>query len=68
MISLDNIQVLVADTLHHFTHITTSEAHSIHARSYMIFYTEQKFYNQMFYKLMQIDGATHNTERQDSYS
>jgi len=66
MIYLANIQVLVADPLLHFTHITTSEAHSIYTRSYMIFYTEQKFYNQMFDKLMQINGATHNTEWQDS--
>jgi len=53
MISFANIQVLVADPLLHFTtHITTSGAQPIYGRSYVIFYTAQKLYNQMFDKLM----------------
>jgi hypothetical protein len=49
MSSLANIQALVADPQLHFTtHITTSEAQSIYANSYVIFYTAQKLYNQMF--------------------
>jgi len=64
MISFVNIQVLVADPLLHFTtHITTSKAQSIYTRSYMIFYTAQKRYNQMFHKLMQINKHSNTQYR-----